>query len=192
MLTVQWCLFDLFNKGRLPPLSSPRVNRSCAATFSIVQLWTLFCSSVHGCLCSEASIFFYGRRWGGTKHNPLHPFDGIFIYFPLPDAILVLQNPRRRKCIKPLTVFTCVGLMLMLMREGRLEDGGWEIDHRRMSVRGRLISTTAFHAFDLEESVEQKRGAIREYSYLPRRLRHWCLFRRAHSSCALYWTVRDN
>lgn len=149
-------------------------------------------AAVSTAVYAQKPPFFLQTAGGGTKHNPLHPFDRIFIYFPLPDAILVLQYPRRRKCIKPLTVFTCVGLMLMLMREGRLEDGGWEIDHRRMSVRGRLISTTAFHAFDLEESVEQKRGAIREYSYLPRRLRHWCLFRRAHSSCALYWTVRDN
>lgn len=51
----------------------------------------------------------------------------IYLFPPL-DAILVCKIPGEKKCIKPLTVFTCVGLMLMC--EGKPEDGGWEIDHQ--------------------------------------------------------------
>lgn len=58
--------------------------------------------------------------------------------------------PGEEKRIKPLTVFTRVGLMLMC--EGRPGDGGWEIDHWWTSVRGILTFTTAFHALRIHQA----------------------------------------
>lgn len=81
-----------------------------------------------------------------TECNPLHHSTEYLFIYP-PDAILVCRIPGEEKCIKPLTVFTCVGLMLMC--EGRPEDGGWEIDHRLMSVEGIWTSTNGFSRFDL-------------------------------------------
>lgn len=146
MLTVQWCLFDLFNKGRLPPLSSCEL--SCAATFSIIQLWTLFCSSVHGCLCSEASVFlffFYGWRWRGGEQNTIHSTrstECLFI-FPAPMPFWSFRIPGEGSALS----HSLYLLVLMLMHESRLEDGGWEIDHRRMSVRGTLDIHNCFSRF---------------------------------------------
>lgn len=151
MLTMQWCLLICLTRD------------SCLRSSYLTELYryfqchptlTLFCNPVHGCLCSDGctekefhSLFMDSRGKKGcslfsrTQSTP--PLNRIFIYLPS-WCHFGLQNPWRRKCIKPLTVFTCVGLMLMC--EGRLEDGGWEIDHRWMSVRGILIPTTAFHA----------------------------------------------
>ena len=137
MLTVQWCLFDLFNKGRLPPLSP--CEPSCTATFSIVQLWILFCSSVRGCLCSEASaginffppaFFIFWRTAGGrklvhcsTKHNPLHPHGVIFISFPHPDAILVCRIPGEGNALSH-SLYLLVLDWCWCVRAGwRMEDG---------------------------------------------------------------------
>lgn len=146
--------FDLFNKGRLPLLSLFEL--SIITTF-IFQLLILLCNCVHGCLCSGAHAkknfipFFMDSRGKGcslfNRMQSTPPLNRIFIYL-LSQCHFGLQNPSRGKCIKPLTVFTCVGLMLMC--EGRLEDGGWEIDHRWIGVRGILTSTTAFHALSLE------------------------------------------
>lgn len=146
--------FDLFNKGRLPPL--PLLELSF--TLSVTQLCILPLSRVRLCLLSEA---FTKKNFGrlftdsrGKKGCSLFnrmvstpPFNWIFIYLPS-GCHFGSQNPWRGKCIKPLTVFTCVGLMLMC--EGRPGDGGWEIDHRWMSVRGISTSTTAFHALSSE------------------------------------------
>lgn len=154
MLTRQWCLLICLTS--LPPLSLFEL--SFISTFSIIQLQTLYCSCVRGRLCSEVytqkSFIHFLWTAVGKKGCSLFdrmqstpPLTRIFIYLPF-WCHFGLQNPWRGKCIKPLTVFTCVGLMLMC--EGRPGDGGWEIDHRWMSVRGILTSTTAFHALSSE------------------------------------------
>lgn len=184
MLTVHWCLFDWLNKGRLPPLSLCEL--SFSTTFSIMRLQTL------SCVCARL-FMLRGPDWRAfislsmdskrkkrlfsIQQNTIRSTtqQNIFIYLPC-WCHFGPQNPWRGKCIKPLTVFTCVGLTLMC--EGRPQGGGWEIDHRRMSVKGILISTTAFHALSLKKSIKQKLGAIWEYSYLSQRLRRSSLFRR--------------
>lgn len=117
---------------------------------------------------------FYGQRGErkvvrySAEHAPLHRSAG-FLFFYLPSQChFGLQTPRRVKCIKPLTVFTCVGLMLMC--EGRPEDEGWDIDHRRMSAGG-----TAFHAWSSENPSSRNSVASETTA-----ARHLCSFRRAH------------
>ena len=113
--------------------------------------------------------------FGRTQSTPQLHKKYLFI-FP-PDAIL---NPWRRKCIKPLTVVTWAALILIW--EGSLPDGGWEIDHWWMSVRRVLISTTAFHA--LRRRIHQAETLVHsiwEYK---------CLH--THSGAVLDLTVWDN
>lgn len=184
MLTWQWrllicwtsdtCLFSL-------------LDLSFIATFSAIQLrgstlqpcpWLFMLKRLHK---KRMSLLLYGQREGGTERlvrysgecNPLqHSTKYLFIYLPS-WCHSGLQNPWRGKCIKPLTVFTCVGLMLMC--EGRPEDGGWEIDHRWMSVGGILTSTTAFHTLS---SMNLSSGDVMpsENNCLTHRLRHCRLF----------------
>lgn len=72
------------------------------------------------------------------------------------------------RCIKPLTVFTCAGLMLM--GRGRPRAAEWEIDQHWMCVRGVLTSTTAFHASRLENPSFKKPHASPDSPHLPHRL----------------------
>lgn len=156
-MTWHWRLF-ICRAGDAPSPPSPRLSSfdlSFIATFRIIQPRILLCSHVYSCLCSKAytrknavpSLWTAVVRYS-AECNPLH-HSTKYLYIYLPSRChFGLQNPWREKCIKPLAVFTCVGWMLMC--EGRPEDGGWEIDHRWMSVRGILTSTTAFHALSSE------------------------------------------
>lgn len=171
MLTTQWRLFDSPNKGHLPPLSLFELR--FIATFGIIQR-----RSVHGSICSANYIqkrtvfpFFDGQHGDRTLlPNTTPPLSEIFIYSPTQS--LVCRIPGEGKCIKPLVVFTCVGLTRMC--DGRPTDGGCEIDHRQMSARGIPTSPPAFHVSALWESIRQKLCVIWEY-ILPLRLRHCCL-----------------
>lgn len=72
------------------------------------------------------------------------------------------------RCIKPLTVFTCAGLMLM--GGGRPGATEWEIDQHWMCVRGVLTSTTAFRASRPENPSFKKPHASPDSPHLPHRL----------------------
>lgn len=166
MLTVHWCLFDWLNKGCLPPVSLCEL--SFSTTFSNMGLNTL------SCVCARLFMLrgldwkaFISLSMDSKGKKRLFPIQqnairsttqqNIFIYLPS-WCHFGLQNPWRGKCIKPLTVFTCTGLTLMC--EGRPQGGGWEIDHQRMSVRGILISTTAFHTLSLKKIHQAETGCL--------------------------------
>lgn len=109
------------------------------------------------------AFLLYGRRGCGggeglyaIQRNAIHSATQQNIYlFTLQMPFWSAESLEREKCIKPLTVFTCVGLMLMC--EGRPEDGGWEIDHWRMSVRGNLdIHNCLFTLLSSGESIKQR------------------------------------
>lgn len=172
MLTTQWCLFDLFNMGRLPPLSL--FEFSFIATFSIIQVRTLLCNRVHGCLCSEAytkqNLIPFLWTAGGrklvhfaTECNPLHHSTQYLFIYP-PGAILVCRIPGEENALSH-SLYLRVLDWCWCVRAG--QGRGWRMGNWSLvdECQGNLHIHNCFSRFELGESIEQKSSVI----YLPHR-----------------------
>lgn len=145
--------------------------------------------------CLQTRTFFMSsRRKKGCSlfrriHSILPSLKYLFIFLPS-WCHFGLRDPWRVKCIKPLTVFTCAGLKLMC--EGRSEDGGWDIDHRWMSVRGILTSRTVFHTLS-SEANSQRLITMWKYTTTTRYNYNWsrhCFV--THKLFSFMWFLLNN
>ena len=136
-------------------------------------------------------VFFYGWRWRGGEQNTIHSTrstECLFI-FPAPMPFWSFRIPGEGSALS----HSLYLLVLMLMHESRLEDGGWEIDHRRMSVRGTLDIHNCFSRFWAWRIRRAETRRHPRIQLLTAQIKTLVFIQaRAHSSCALYWTVRDN